>query len=112
MTGKRTSAGSVRIPAFTAPRIVIQKRKMGKIRFISIQFKKFKGKYADIYVAQGGKKFKKLKLVSSKIAKYKKKFKIQYKVKNKVLRIQIRTFDKKKEKKFYSSFSKVVKIKV
>lgn len=112
VTGKRTSAGSVRIPAFTAPRIVIQKRKMGKIRFISIQFKKFKGKYADIYVAQGGKKFKKLKLVSSKIAKYKKKFKIQYKVKNKVLRIQIRTFDKKKEKKFYSSFSKVVKIKV
>ena len=74
--------------------------------------KKYKGKYADIYVAQGVKRFKKLKLVSSKIAKYKKKFKIRYKVKNKVLRVRVRTFDKKKKKKRYSGFSKTVKIKV
>lgn len=110
--GKYTSARSVSVSGIAAPQISVKKGKQGNLRYITVIFQKYQGEYADIHVSLAGKKYKKLKLVSNKISKYKGKFKIQYVVKGTTIRFKVRTYQKKGKNKRYSSYSKVVKVGV
>lgn len=102
---------SALIPKNNRPIIKVQKKRMGEITYFTVQLKKYVGTNADIYL-DTGKGFKKIKLFSHRIKKYKGKFKIQYTLKNKILRVKVRTYSQKGRKKFYSRYSKVKKIEV
>lgn len=75
-----------------------------------VRLKKYQGSHADIYISIGHKKFRKLKLVSNKISKYKGTFKIQYVIKDKKIRFKVRTYWKKGRR--YSGFSNIVSVGV
>lgn len=110
--GPESKARFIKITGLGKPKIVVKKGQLEFVRYITVNMKQYQGKYADIYISMGGKKFKKLKLVSNKISRYKGKFKIQYVVKNKTIRLKVRTYRKQGGKKIYSEFSKVIKVKV
>ena len=102
---------SVMVPKCSRPVIKVQKKRLGDIKYFMVQLTKYTGDYADIYL-NTGKGFKKIKLFSHRIKRYKGKFKIQYTVKNKTLRIKVRTYYKKGKKKYNSKFSATKKIEV
>ena len=102
---------SVTVPKCSRPVIKVHKKRLGDIKYFMVQLRKYTGDYADIYL-NTGKGFKKIKLFSHRIKKYKGKFKIQYTVKNKMLRIKVRTYYKKGKKKYNSKFSATKKIEV
>lgn len=111
--GEESSVSPVRISGLRIPEISVEKGKFAKVRYITVIFRRYAGKNADIYISLGKqRKFKKLKLVSSKIARYKGKFKIRYMVKKQEIRIKVRTYKKEGKRKVYSRFSRVVRIKV
>ena len=110
--GERSSVRSICISGIGAPKVRVKKGKIDLVRYITVTLKHYDGKYADIYISLGGKKFSKLKLVSNRISKYKGNFKIRYMVKNKMIRLKVRTYKKKGKKKVYGAFSKVARIKV
>ncbi|MCM1244420.1 MAG: leucine-rich repeat protein [Roseburia sp.] len=101
------------ISGLRIPEISVKKGKIGEVHYITVTFKKYAGKNADIYISIGKrKKFKKLKLVSSKIARYKGKFKIRCMVKKQEIWVKVRTYGKTGTKKVYSGFSQVVRVKM
>lgn len=104
-------AYEVQMPEMMTPVIRVKKGKSGNVRFLSVVLKKYSGKYVDIYV-NSGKGFKKVKLFSHYIGKYKGKFKIRYTFQNKKLCIRVRTYKKTEKKKIYSTWSKISKLKV
>lgn len=111
--GEESGVFPVRISGLRIPEISVKKGKLEKVRYITVIFRRYAGKNADIYISLGKqRKFKKLKLVSSKIARYKGKFKIRYMVKKQEIRIKVRTYKKEGKRKVYSRFSRVVSVKV
>lgn len=111
--GRESNICPVRISGLCIPKISVKKGRLGKVRYIMVTLKEYEGKNADIYISLGKqKKFKKLKLVSSKISRYKGKFKIQYMVEKQEIRVKVRTYENKGTKKVYSGFSRVVRVKV
>lgn len=110
--GPDSNICSIFLSGIITPSISVQKGSIGRIKYVTVNLKKYEGDYIDIYTALDRKKFKKLKLVSRSIARYKGKFKIQYIVKNKIIRIKVKTFKKIGKKNRYSMYSNTVSIKV
>ncbi len=102
---------SISVSGLRTPKISVKKGKLGTIRYVTVRLKKYTGKYADIYIALGGGRFKKLKLVSYKITHYKGKFKIRCDVRNTSIRFKVRTYNKVGKEKRYSYFSGVKKVR-
>lgn len=94
------------------PRISVKKGRSGTARYIMVELEHYEEKYVEIYISQNKKKFKKLKLVSNKIAKYKGQFKIKYEVKRQNIRFKVRTYRRVGKRKVYSKFSKVAEVRV
>lgn len=108
--GTESSTCSIRVSGICNPKISVRKGRLGQVRYVMVRLKKYQGSYADIYISIAGKKFRKLKLVSNKISKYKGTFKIQYVIKNKKIRFKVRTYWKKG--RGYSRFSNIVSVRV
>lgn len=108
---KWSTVYAVQMQEFVTPSIQVKKGRAGKIHYIEIRLKKYSGKYVDIFF-DTGKGYKKVKLFSHQIRKYKGKFKIKYTLQNTSLRIRVRTYKKKGKKKIYSTWSKARKIQV
>nr|MBP3598390.1 leucine-rich repeat domain-containing protein [Eubacterium sp.] len=109
---EKSSAKSSSNTKLHKPKISVRKGVLRGTKYVEVRLKKYQGKYVEIYISLKGRKFKKLKLVSSKISKYKGRFKIRYMVKKQTIRFKVRTYKKKGKKKIYSKYSKIVKIRV
>ena len=94
------------------PKISVKKGRLNQIRYIAIMLEYYEGKNVEIYISQKNQKFRKLKLVSNRIARYKGKFKLKYMVKNQKIRFKVRTYWKIGKKRIYSKFSKVAGVRV
>ena len=89
----------------TSPQIKIVKGKIGKTKFCLIKLKRYKGEFVEIYVRKSNKKYKKIKLKSNRIKKYKGKFKLKLIVKKVKLGFKVRTYTGKGKKKIYSKYA-------
>lgn len=94
------------------PRISVKKGQSGTARYIVVRLKYYEEKYVEIYISRNRKKFKKLKLVSNKISRYKGRFKIRYMVKKQNIRFKVRTYRQVGKRRVYSRFSRVGKVRV
>lgn len=108
--GTESATCSIRVSGICNPKISVRKGRLGQVRYVMVRLKKYQGSHADIYISIAGKKFRKLKLVSNKISKYKGMFKIQYVIKDKRIRFKVRTYWKKGRR--YSRFSNIVSVRV
>ena len=95
------------------PKITVKKKitKDG-IRYLQIDLKNMSGTNMELYVKQGSKKYKKVKLQSDALKDHKKNLKIQYTMKNVKLKLKLRTCKRYKGKKVFSPYSKEVSLKV
>lgn len=94
------------------PRISVKKGRSGAVRYILVELRYYEENRVEIYISQNTKKFKKLKLVSNKISRYKGRFKIKYTVKSQNIRFKVRTYKQVGKRRIYSKFSKEVKVRV
>ena len=92
------------------PSISVKKKSRKKMKFLTIQLKKYEGTHLDVYV-RTKKKYNKLILTTSRIKPNKKGINIRYMSKGKTYRIRIRTWKKHQGKKLYSSYSNTVTIR-
>ncbi len=102
-----------KIPWYRAPIIQLKKgvSPQGQ-KYVQIILKKYKATNLEIYLKQKGKKFKRLKLNSSKIKAYGGKPKLSYSWKKVNIYFKVRTYQMKKGKKRYSGYSKQKKIRL
>lgn len=90
----------------------VKKGKKQGTRYITIRLKKYAGNRIQIYMKKKGGKYKKIKLKSDRIKKYRGRFKLRYYMKGKTLSFKIRTYRKEGKKKIVSYYSKEKKIRV
>ena len=94
------------------PVIKVTKGKLSNgIRYVKIRLKKYSGKYIQIY-AGSNSSMKRIKLSSKKIKAKNPSFKLKYTKRNTTIYIKVRTYYKKANKKIYSKYSVIKKIKV
>lgn len=111
-TSKKTAVSAKKKTTYLMkPTFKIKKKKQGKIRYLQITLKKYKGTYIDIY-ARKKKKFKRVSKAKLRIKKYKGVFKIRTYVKHMKIDIRVRTWQKKGKKKIYSKWSKIKRVRV
>ena len=94
------------------PTIAVKKKKDGKISYLEIVVKKYKGKYIDLYYTTTGKRFKKITKKKLSIKKFKGKFKIRLLAKNSKIGVKARTWMTVKKKKRYSKWSVIKWIRI
>lgn len=82
----------------------------GGKKYLEIKVGKAKGNYVEVYLSNG-KKFRKLPLKNSRLSYYHGNLKLSYRQKSTV-RCKVRTYTKKKGKKYYSAFSTIRKMKL
>ena len=103
-------AGSKKV--VQSPTLKVKKKKTSTGQpYLRISLKKIKGTYIELQVKKAKGKFKKVKLVSNRLKHYKGKLKIGYNPDGKKMWLRIRTYTKKKGKKYYSVWSKPVLVK-
>lgn len=107
---KETAAPKIKIlqkskKIIVVPQFSLTKGKKGKQKFIQLYLKKYKGKYAEIYVKKK-KKYIKVSIKKKSISAYKRKYRLGYKESGMTLYFKIRTYKYKEETKIYSDFSK------
>lgn len=103
-------AGSKKV--VQSPTLKVKKKKTSTGQpYLRISLKKIKGTYIELQVKKAKGKFKKVKLVSNRLKHYKGKLKIGYNPDGKKMWLRIRTYTKKKGKKYYSAWSKPVLVK-
>ena len=116
MTEKDVSVGNTN-PTETknvvqSPTLKVKKKKISTGQpYLRISLKKIKGTYIELQVKKAKGKFKKVKLVSNRLKHYKGELKIGYNPDGKKMWLRIRTYTKKKGKKYYSAWSKPVLVK-
>ena len=111
-TPKKTATSAKKKTTYLPkPVFKIKKKKQGKIRYLQITLKKYKGTYIDIY-ARKKKKFKRVSKAKLRIKKYKGVFKIRTYVKHMKIDIRVRTWQKRGKKKIYSKWSKIKRVRV
>ena len=111
-TPKKTATSAKKKTTYLPkPVFKIKKKKQGKIRYLQITLKKYKGTYIDIY-ARKKKKFKRVSKAKLRIKKYKGVFKIRTYVKHMKIDIRGRTWQKRGKKKIYSKWSKIKRVRV
>ena len=94
------------------PTLKVKKKKTSTGQpYLRISLKKIKGTYIELQVKKAKGKFKKVKLVSNRLKHYKGELKIGYNPDGKKMWLRIRTYTKKKGKKYYSVWSKPVLVK-
>ena len=94
------------------PTIAVKKKKDGKISYLEIVVKKYKGKYIDLYYTNTGKRFKKITKKKLSIKKFKGRFKIRLLAKNSKIGVKARTWMTVKKKKRYSKWSVIKWIRI
>ena len=94
------------------PTIAVKKKKDGKISYLEIVVKKYKGKYIDLYYTNTGKRFKKITKKKLSIKKFKGRFKIRLLAKNSQIGVKARTWMTVKKKKRYSKWSVIKWIRI
>lgn len=108
--GITNSSGSKKV--VQSPTLKVKKKKTSTGQpYLRISLKKIKGTYIELQVKKAKGKFKKVKLVSNRLKHYKGKLKIGYNPDGKKMWLRIRTYTKKKGKKYYSAWSKPVLVK-
>ena len=110
--GMDSIAKSFSVNGMIKPVYTIKKGKKEGVRYIAIRLKKYVGNRIQIYMKKKGGKYKKIKLKSDRIKRYKGWFKLRYNMKGKTLSFMIRTYRKKGKKKIVSYYSKEKKIRV
>lgn len=94
------------------PTIAVKKKKDGKISYLEIVVKKYKGKYIDLYYTTTGKRFKKITKKKLSIKKFNGRFKIRLLAKNSKIGVRARTWMTVKKKKRYSKWSVIKWIRI
>ena len=94
------------------PTIAVKKKKDGKISYLEIVVKKYKGKYIDLYYTNTGKRFKKITKKKLSIKKFKGRFKIRLLAKKSKIGVKARTWMTVKKKKRYSKWSVIKWIRI
>ena len=108
--GSANTAGSKNV--VQSPTLKVKKKKTSTGQpYLRISLKKIKGTYIELQVKKTKGKFKKVKLISNRLKYYKGELKIGYNPDGKKMWLRIRTYTKKKGKKYYSAWSKPVLVK-
>lgn len=95
--------------SLSKPKLTVKKKQTSNgVHYLQLNLKKLSGKYIELYVQKGKGRYKKIKLRSNRIKKKSMQLKIGYKPDGKKIRVKVRTYTKKKGKKKYSAWSKVI----
>lgn len=94
------------VPLHTAPKVSIRKRKEGKIGYIEIRMKKYKGSRVEIQYHKGDKVYQNLRIKTKDIKRMNGCFKIRYLTRGEKISVRVRTILGKGKKKQYSRWSK------
>ncbi len=94
------------VPLHIAPKVSIRKRKEGKIGYIEIRMKKYKGSRVEIQYHKGDKIYRNLRIKTKDIKRMKGCFKIRYLSQGEKISVRVRTILGKGKKKQYSRWSK------
>ena len=98
--------------SLSKPKLTVKKKRTANgVHYLQLNLKKLSGKYIELYVQKGKGRYKKIKLRSNRIKKKSMQLKIGYKPDGKKIRVKVRTYTKKKGKKKYSAWSKVIMVK-
>lgn len=94
------------------PKLKVKKKKLSSgTHYLQLTLKQTEGTYIELQVKKNKKKYKSVKLVSKRLKYYKGKMRIGYKPDGKKMWLRIRTYKKKKGKKYYSDWSRPILIK-
>lgn len=111
--GSYSDSKSYAVYKLKEPKIVVRKKvNSDGIKYLQIDLKNMSGSNIELYVKQGAKKYKKVRLQSDALKNHKKNLKIQYTMKNVKLKLKLRTYKRYKGKKVFSPYSKEVSLKV
>ena len=110
--GMDSIAKSFSVNGMIKPVYTIKKGKKEGVCYIAVCLKKYAGNRIQIYMKKKGGKYRKIKLKSDRIKRYKGRFKLRYNMKGKTLSFKIRTYRKKGKKKIVSYYSKEKRIRV
>ena len=109
---KSTEVATAKNNMLKCPKLKVKKKKTSAgVPYLHIMIKQAKGTYLELQVKKSNSKYKKIKLVSNRLKHYKGGLKIGYKPDGKKMWLRVRTYMKKKGKKYYSAWSKPVQVK-
>ncbi|MBO5469461.1 MAG: leucine-rich repeat protein [Lachnospiraceae bacterium] len=109
---KSTEVATAKSNLLKCPKLKVKKKKTSAgVPYLHIMIKQAKGTYLELQVKKSNSKYKKIKLVSNRLKHYKGGLKIGYKPDGKKMWLRVRTYTKKKGKKYYSAWSKPVQVK-
>lgn len=112
MKSMKAISPAVSVPYFKAPKVKLSAVNQGGERYLKIRVGRYSGKYAEIYLSQDGKTYKKVPLKKLSIYRYHRQFLLRYQKSMGKVYCKIRTWENKKGKKRYSQYSAVKKIKL
>lgn len=111
--GKAAQAKVVKVSTYALgrPDFKVSSRKTAAgQRYVLLQLTRYEGDYAELYV-EYKKKFCKIRIREKRIRSYSGKYRFSYNQNKRSMKFKVRTYRKKKGKKYYSPYSKIRKIK-
>lgn len=106
-----SSKRSITLYAYNAPKVVIQKKKLGKTGYLSIFLKKNQDCYIECY-RKKGKTFRKLAIQNPRLYGKHRRLNIVYRKNTKYVICKFRIYRRVKGKKRYSDYTKPLKIRL
>lgn len=112
MKSMKAVSPTISVPYFAAPKMKLAAVSQDGERYLRVKISRYRGKYAEIYLSQNGKTYKKVPLKNLSISRYDGQFLLSYQKSMGQVYCKVRTWTVKKGKKKYSHYSAVKKIKL